>query len=430
MLSTSKREHFSEVGKLALIAFPGHGVIFLINLVLARSLSVSAYEHYVIAAAVFLLMLAVTSQGLDKYALRMMPGKFASKQYGQAARYLRFSISRLLLGAIIVAALTVFWAHELRDFPPEAMSVIYITLLALPFGALTYFLCAAISAAGNCVRAAAVTHLIVPALSLLLICVALLSPIRATGATGVFCWLIAWCLGLALAAYWLKQAWPAASGADHTEQQNISWRAEALHFWFYRLAMSVIAQIPIILLDWLQPSAAATGAYAAAISTAAFATVLTAATNRVYARELSIIQETGEFSAVRRLRIQRLQWMLPALGIFLVVSLTYTEEILGLFHPTFVVEGTTAFRILAVTTSATVAMGIAPIFLKHRKQSRIIFPALVAAALVQVALLLVLVPRLEATGAAIAYAISMVGLYGYFTLASHWQMRALRTSSK
>lgn len=430
MLITSRREHFSEVAKLALIAFPGHGVIFLINLVLARSLSVSAYEHYVIAAAVFLLILTITSQGLDKYALRMMPGKFARKQYPQAMRYLLFSISRLLVGAIIVAALTLFWAHELRDFSQEAMRAIYLSLFALPFGALTYFLCAAISATGNCVRAAAITHLIVPALALLFIGIALLSPIKATGATGIFCWLISWCAGLLLAAYWLKRAWPADSGAHDAEKQSISWQTEALPFWFYRLFMGVIAQIAIILLDWLQPSPAATGAYAAAVSTAAFATVLAAATNRVYARELSIILETGEYSTIRRLRIQRLQWMLPALGFFLVISLTFAEDILRLFHPAFVAEGATAFRILAITTSATVAMGIAPIFLKHRNQSRIIFPALVTAALVQVALLMVLVPRLEATGAAIAYAISMVGLYGYFTLVSYSQIRALRASGQ
>ncbi|WP_160154191.1 hypothetical protein [Microbulbifer sp. ALW1] len=138
--------------------------------------------------------------------------------------------------------------------------------------------------------------------------------------------------------------------------------------------------------------------------------------------------ETGEYSAIRRLRIQRLQWLLPALGLFLFVSLTFAEEILGLFHPDFVAEGATAFRILAVTTSATVAMGVAPIYLKHRKQSRIIFPALAVAAVTQVALLLMLVPRLEATGAAIAYAISMVGLYAYFTLVSYSQMRALHFS--
>ncbi|WP_160154190.1 hypothetical protein [Microbulbifer sp. ALW1] len=220
MLITSRQEHFSEIGKLALIAFPGHAIVFLLNLILARNLSVSEYENYVVAASIYLLTLTVTSQGLDKYALRIMPGKFAKKQNGLAAHYFRFAISRILIGAAIVSALTLFWAQELRDFPPQALKAIYWSLFALPLGALTYFLCAAISAAGNCVRAAAITQLIVPTLSLLLIGIALLSPISKSGATGIICWLISWCLGLALAAIWLKRAWPA--DADNYGGKKIS----------------------------------------------------------------------------------------------------------------------------------------------------------------------------------------------------------------
>ncbi|WOX05042.1 lipopolysaccharide biosynthesis protein [Microbulbifer pacificus] len=424
MLIASRREHFSEVGKLAAIAFTGHGVIFLINLILARNLSVDEYENYVVAVAIFLLILAITSQGLDKYAIRMMPAKFARQHHGHAAHYFVFSITRLIIGSIVVAALTLLWATELREYSPDAMKAIHYGLFALPLGALTYYLCAVISATGDCVRAAAVTYLVVPTLTLVCIGVALLTTSQKSGALGILCWLIAWCFGLMLAIYWLKKAWPSRPAARPPEKIDFSWQRDVSPFWFYRLSMGIIAQIVIILLDWLQPSSAATGAYAAALSTAGLAAVLAAATNRVYAREMSIILETGDHAALQRLRIQRLQWMLPALGLFLVIALTFTEEILGLFHPDFVTEGTPAFRILAITTSATVIMGVAPIYLKHQKQNRIIFPALALAALLQALLLLIMVPRLGATGAAVAYMISMLGLYGYFSVASHRQVRA------
>lgn len=430
MLIVSRREHFTEVGKLAAIAFAGHGIVFLINLVLARHLAVDEFENYVVAVAIFLLIVAITSQGLDKYALRIMPAKFSRQHHGHAAHYFLFSISRLIIGAIVVAALTLLWARELREFSPDALNAIYYSLLALPLGALTYYLCAVISATGDCVRAATVTYLFVPALTLAFIGIALLTSPQAKGAMGILCWLISWCFGLALATYWVKKAWPAEDGARKPEKVNFSWQREAMPFWFYRLSMVVIAQITIILLDWLQPSAAATGAYAAAMSTAGLAAVLAAATNRVYARELSIILETGDHAALRRLRVQRLQWMLPVLGLFLLVALIFTREILGLFQPDFVTEGTAAFRILAVTTSATVLMGVAPIYLKHRNQSRVIFPALALAALAQIALLIVLVPRFEATGAAIAYAISMMGLYSYFSVVGHRQVRAAESGGK
>lgn len=430
MLIASRREHFSEVGKLAAIAFTGHGVIFLINLILARNLSVDEYENYVVAVAIFLLILAITSQGLDKYAIRMMPAKFARQHHGHAAHYFVFSITRLIIGSVVVAALTLLWAREMREYSPDAMKAIHYSLVALPLGALTYYLCAVISATGDCVRAAAVTYLIVPVLTLAFIGVALLTGFPQTGGMGILCWLIAWCFGLALAVYWVKKAWPASPGIQPVENADVSWQREASPFWFYRLSMGIIAQTVIILLDWLQPSSAATGAYAAAMSTAGLAAVLAAATNRVYAREMSIILETGDHAALQRLRIQRLQWMLPALGLFLIIALTFTREILGLFHPDFVSEGTPAFRILAITTCATVLMGVAPIYLKHQKQNRIIFPALALAALAQIVLLLFLVPTLEATGAAIAYMISMVGLYGYFSVVSHRLVRAAEAARK
>nr|WP_010131569.1 hypothetical protein [Microbulbifer agarilyticus] len=428
MLISSKRAHFAEVGKLALIAFLGHGTIFLINLLLARSLSIDNYESYVLAAAVFLLILALTSQGLDKYALRFIPGKFAARQYGHAYRYICFALTRLMIGSGIVALATWLWAYNLREYSQDTLTAIHYSLLALPFGVATYFLCAAISATGHWVQAAAVTHLVVPLITLLLIICVLLSPVYPTGASGIACWLAAWCIGLMLSALWLRRAWPLEATRNTQRVMTDCWRRDTLPFWLYRLAMSVIAHIAIILLDWLQPSAAVTGAYAAAIATAALATILAAATNRLYARELSIILEQKKYAAIGRLLRQRLYWLVPALSLYLALSLTFAEEILGLFRPSFATEGATAFRILAFATSASVAMGVSPILLKHTRQSRRIFPAMPAAAVGQVLLLLILVPRLGATGAAIAYAISIIGLYGYFTLASVGQIRTLRAT--
>ena len=87
----------------------------------------------------------------------------------------------------------------------------------------------------------------------------------------------------------------------------------------------------MIALDWLQPSATAVGAYAAAFATAGLAVVLATATNRAYARRLAILLEPQEFATVLALRRQRLRWLIPALAVFLLIGIAYAREVLAVF---------------------------------------------------------------------------------------------------
>ncbi|MFD1218424.1 lipopolysaccharide biosynthesis protein [Microbulbifer celer] len=442
-VSLSRKAHFKEIRKIVAIAIIGQSIVFSINLILARNLAVTAYEDYVVAAALFLFLQAIAAQGVDKYTLRFLPAKFEKRQWDRSSDFMRFALSRLAGGSILVALLALFWAHEIRDFSPQTLRAVHLSLLALPVGVLTYYQCAVLSATGDCVRAAAVTLLIVPALALLLIALLIISPADLSGAKGIACWAIAWCIGFFLSASRVRKAWPhpkgkatAASSAfessvyesdgyesNSSELSTISWRMETLPFWLYRLSMGVIAQVAVLVLDWLQPSAAAVGAYAAAMSTATLASVLAVSTNRIYARELSVLMEMGDYQALNRLRIQRLQWLLPVLVGFVLLTMLFTEKILALFHPEFVAEGSTSFRLLVITSSTTVLLATAPIYLKYRRQYRVVFSTVTASAVLQITLLVMLVPRLEATGAAIAYTVSMLGLYGVYAIVALRQLR-------
>jgi O-antigen/teichoic acid export membrane protein len=51
----------------------------------------------------------------------------------------------------------------------------------------------------------------------------------------------------------------------------------------------------------------------------------------------------------------------------------------------------------------------------------------VSAAIVQIVLLVALVPRFGADGAAVAYAVSMIGMYGSFALMARRDLARLRT---
>lgn len=420
------RQHFSEVGRLAAVGVIGQLLTFTVTVLLARQLPAQGFETYVVAAALYLLLLAVGAQGLDKYALRLMPGKFDRGQWQLAADLFRFAVGRIVGGALIVGGLAAIWAREVRDFPVDTLHAVYLCCLFVPVGVLVNFLAAVLSATGQCVRAAVGTLLLVPMVALVLVALVMLSPVSLTGVTAIVCWGGGWLAALLMLGCWVHRAWTGSRRGCESAAQRPAWRRASLPFWLYRLGMGVVAQVAVLMLDWLQPSPAVTGAYAAALSMASVAAILAVATNRVYARELSVLMEYGDYRAVNRYRRVRLLWLVPTLGLFLAMVFLFTNPLMELFRPEFAEEGGTAFRLLSVTIATTVLLGVAPTYFKYRGHNLLTFGALAACALLQVVLLWLLVPRLEATGAAIAYMVSMLLMYGSLALLAVHQLAALR----
>lgn len=423
------RQHFSEVSRLAVVGVIGQMITFVITITLARNLSPQGFESYVVAAAIYLLLLAVAAQGFDKYALRLMPGKFDRGQWALAADLFRFGFVRILAGAVIVGLVAAAWARYIRDFPPQTLRAVYLCCLFVPIGVVVNFLAAVLTATGRCTRAAIATLLLVPLVALVLVFLTLLWSLPLTGAVALACWGGGWLAALVVLCCWVHRAWAGARQGCTLDDRRPAWRRESLPFWLYRLVMGVVAQIAVVMLDWLQPSPTATGAYAAALSLASVAAVLAVATNRVYARELSVFMERGDYRAMDQYRRLRLLWLAPTLGAFVGVAFLFTDPLMELFRPEFAEEGGTAFRLLSLTIATTVLFGIAPTYFKYRGHNRLTFSTLGACALLQLVLLWLLVPPFEATGAAIAYMVSMLLMYGYLALVARFQLAALRRST-
>ena len=127
------------------------------------------------------------------------------------------------------------------------------------------------------------------------------------------------------------------------------------------------------------------------------------------------------------LRWERLRWLLPVMAIFLVTIFFFGREILGFFRPEFVNEGLTALHVLAVATVFTVLFSMAPTYLKYTGQNSTIRRTMLGAAAIQVVLLVLLVPQFAATGAAVAYTISMCGMYLVFSGMAHRELAKLKS---
>ena len=107
--------------------------------------------------------------------------------------------------------------------------------------------------------------------------------------------------------------------------------------------------------------------------------------------------------------------MLPAvlgLGGFFML---FAGPILSLFQPAFAVTGAWPLRLLVMANALSVLLALAPTILKYRAQTSATYAIVAGAAVLELLLLALLVPRFGATGAALAYLTATAGLYGAFT---------------
>lgn len=416
----------ARAARLAVTAIAGQGMAYLLALLLARRLGVAGFEAYAVSGAVFVLMATFAPRGIEKYALRALPALLERADWAGARGFLRFGLQRTLATALLVGAGVAAWAAWLGDLSDTTRWAIVVSCASLPAGALVHYGLEVLSATGREVRALALYRVATPVLALLFVLVLPALAVELSGAIAAGCWGVAWVLVLGLMALEARRTLPQAVLRAAPAQDSALWQAEARPFFVYRLSLALLGHTGVLALDALQPSAAAVGAYAVAMGTVSLAAVLATATNRAYARRLSILLERSDFARLQALRRERLRWLLPAVAVFLVLSFAFTREVLALFRPEFAEVGVLPLRVLAVSTAFTVLLSLAPTYLKFRQRNRATYAAVGGAAAAQGVLLLWLVPAHGATGAALAYAISMCGMYGAFAWMAHRELLQFR----
>ncbi len=418
--------HIGRATRLAMLAVAGQSVAYLLTIVLARQLGAEGFEAYAVASAAFTLMVMYAPRGIEKYALRLLPALIERGDWGHAGGFLRFGLRRVLGTSLLLGSVVFLWVHYFSNYPTATRLAISVSCLSLPTGALVHYYIEVLSANGRDILATAVFRVVVPAITLMLVGLFLYLPIGVNGAVAVGCWGIAWTMALAVVLIQVRSSTLPQVWSAKPIEARPAWRREARPFLIFRISLALLAQVGVIALDRLHPSATAVGAYVAAVSTVNMAVVIATSTNRFYARRLSILLEQQNYAGVLELRRERLQWLLPVMAVFLATVFYFGREILGFFRPEFVDEGLTALYLLTIVTTITVLFSLAPTYLKYMGHNRIMQRTVMSAAAIQVILLVLLVPYFAATGAAIAYTVSMCGMYLVFTLTAHRELVTLR----
>lgn len=402
----------------------GHAITYLLSILFARTLGVEGFEAYVVAAAAFVLMVNVAPLGLDKYAIRLLPALFERGDWARAAGFQRFAARRILRASTLLLAAAIVWI-VFQGAAGSAMGrALFASALSLPAAALVLFLAGVLAASGGEARANLAVRVAVPAGTLVFVGIVLATPTRFTGALAISCWGASWIVSYAwLSIEAARQQPPEALAARPIEDPR--WAAEARTFWAYGVTMALMSQAGVVALELLQASSAAVGAYAAAASTTGAFAAAVAATNGLYARRISVLIERRDVAGLGRLGRERLRWLVPLLSVFVIVAFVGSEEILALFRTEFVPEGVAPIRILAIGLSLTLVFALSPIYLKYRQRNRALFVVVAVSTALQIAMLLALVPRLGATGAALAYALSTCVSYAVLTILRNRELRIL-----
>lgn len=111
-------EHFGRAVKLSTLAIAGQGLFYGLSVLLARRLGVDGFEAYSVAVAAVLLLASVSTLGLEKYALRVLPSFVEHEDWARARGYVHLGRRRTLWASLLLAAaLGLGWNWWKTDSP-------------------------------------------------------------------------------------------------------------------------------------------------------------------------------------------------------------------------------------------------------------------------------------------------------------------------
>lgn len=419
----------SDTGKalqLCLLAAVNYLLFYGLGIFLARTLGTVGFGSYNVGVATFTMLASLATLGLEKFSLRVLPSYIEEGNWDYARGFARFSSHTILavsaLGAVAWVAWN-WWSYEaFRIYPlaASALVVAFVTSMAL-----VMFLVEMLSAGGRAVLATLVYRLFLPLSVVSIIGAVTLLGGGLTVRRAVICYGASWVLSLALILVFVRHALPADiwKAAPKMRVESRQWLRRSAPFLAQSFMMTLFASSGVIILGLLRPGDAEIGIYAAAMQVSSLAVLMATATNRFYAPRGSVLLDRRDWDGIMRLRNERHAWVSPMVLVFLGVILLFGRRILELYGPDFA-RGYPALCILAAGVAVSVKYAGAPLALQFFGKARWVLGAICVAGLLNVALLVVLGGAFGATGAAIAYSLSLGGMsLAIYLKALYWIRR-------
>lgn len=367
--------------------------------------------------AFFVMITALANLGTPVGLVRMLSHARALGRGTELRRTIRIALLPVAAAATLLAASVFVTAPDLAPLiarqADSHMVATYIRVAALlvPFGAVLSAVLAATQALGTMVPTNAVDNFLQPLLRLVLIGGVALGMTAASYVA--LTWVLPAALGLLVALPWLRSLLGQEEAAAAEPEPARPARVIAREFWTFTGFRSLgnLVQVALIWLDIVLVGAIASareaGVYAAASRYLVAGTLVNTAIINVLSPEVSAAFARGEVREAVELYRRSTRWLMAiTLPAYLLMAV-YAPVLMSVFGARFR-SGAHALEILALAMSAGMAAG--PVMAVLLMGGRSIWNVLdlTAALAVNIVGNLLLVPRYGITGAAAAYAASIV----------------------
>lgn len=402
------------------MALVHYGMFYGIGVLLAHWLGASAYGDYCVAVATVTLAAALGTLGMEKYTLKVLPAMQARGAWSEMRGYWRVSQSVVL--AASAAIMLVVLDIEALFSDGLARHAEARALLFLPAVGMVLLMLEIATAYRTYLLATFIYRVLLPLLLLgLLVSWSHISwPVTASQAA--CCYGAAWVLTFIAMRWAARRSTPRELWRSPAAYHVRAWIGGSIPFLLQSLLMTLLVQAGVIVLEIVRPHDPEVAVYGAALQTGAVIVLAATSTNRFYLPQLSMMLEKGDAASLRRRGRSRYLVMALLCGPFLIVCLLFGRSILGWYGPSFR-DGYLALCVLAAASSLTTMLALAPHYLQFVGRHRWVLGTTASAAAANIGLCVALAPRHGALGAAVAYALSLTGMYLTCLLLMHWDMR-------
>lgn len=391
-----------------LVRVAGTGLGFVVGVLLAQLLGVEGLGVVAYASAWTNILLIACTLGFQQLLPREIARYHSQGEWGLFRGVLAFSQASVLAVSVLMAGMAALAAWIITGFETQSMVVVtlWIVLIGVPFSSLTQVRQGVMRGLGHVVRGQIPEILVAPLLSCTVLGILYLAdypalmPYEAVSII-VAVTIVAFLIGNRM----LKAVLPAGIRAAEPVTTRRAWLVSAVPMVMITGLEVVNSQTDIVMLGAIATEKE-TGIYSVASRGAMLVVFVWASVNTAIGPIIARTFYNGQYTEMQNL-VRK-----SATGIFVltlpVCAALYFlgEEFLSLFGPEFV-AGKTSLDILLIGNLVIAVAGSVGLILKMTGHERDVMWAGVVAAVINIALNAVLIPRFGAEGAATATAISM-----------------------
>lgn len=426
-------------GTLNLAGAVTNGILgFLLTVVLARGLSTEQLGAFFVSIALFQILANTAELGADTGFVRIIARYRALGRTHDLRRTIAIGLWPVLGIATIFGVLVWVYAPELSNVfakqAPPRLLVPYLRILGplVPAAAAFTVVLAATRGFGS-MRPTVVLDKFVRAGMQVALEVPVVFVLSLGGSAVALAWGGPFAVGLALALVWLfallrkaERSKSAGDAVGDPATAGIATRALASEFWRFTAPRSFAGffQVGILWLDTLLigalGSASSAGAYGAATRYITVGTFANLAVIQVLGPKLSELLTRHDRPGAQHVYQVATSWLMMLIWPFYLTLAVFAPALLGILH---VSSGDTQAVLVILGLTMLVATGIGPVdvvLLMGGKSSYNLINT-IAALSANVALNLLLIPRLGIVGAAIAWSVSIL-INNLAPLAQVWAM--------